>query len=98
MATYLEIYSLWTSADLKKRVYVAVAKKAQYILIEPTGTTNHVNRVQWAKEALSDPGTKADQMLWCIVGDATIQSHGEASTDAEIQYVVDVSIDIFATG
>lgn len=99
MATYIETWNLrFVSSNLKCRTAVAVAKAAQDIINESPATTNHANRVIWAKEALLDCMAKAEQMLWPVVSNATIASAGESATDSDIQFVVNSNIDSFATG
>lgn len=98
MATYAEIYDLWTSSALKKRAYVAVAKAAQDVLNEDPGTTNHANRVLWATASLENPEVNASKMMWPIVSNATVQAAGLACTDNDIQFVVNGAIDTFAGG
>jgi hypothetical protein len=38
----------------------------------------------------------ADQMLWAVCGNPTIQSSGDAASDSDIQYVVSNLVDFFA--
>lgn len=81
---------------LKNRVASAIAKAAQDVLNEDPGTTNHANRVIWANSALLDARSVAERMMWGVVGNATIQTSGEASTDNDIQFVINGLIDTFA--
>lgn len=97
MATLLEIYNLAQSqSTLRSRVSAAVADCALDVLNEDPGTTNHADRVVWAKQALIDPTTEANRMFWGVLGNATIQASGEASTDNDILYVVAGLIDVYA--
>jgi hypothetical protein len=99
MATLLEIYSLrYESATLRPRTVSAVVKAAQDILNEDPGTANHANRLIWAGEVLNDPKAKTEEMLWGVVSNATIQTGGDASSDNDIQFVVNGLVDTFATG
>ena len=96
---YLDTWNLrYTSSNLKCRAAVAVAKAAQDILNEDAGTTNHANRLIWAKQTLLDSMAKAEQMMWPLVSNATIAAAGESATDSDIQFVVNSNIDAFATG
>jgi hypothetical protein len=99
MATYNQIYNLKVSGSLLNRTAVACMKTADYILTtEAGGATNHANRVIWAKAALLDPESKAKQLMWAVLSNGDVQSQGEEVADATIQYIVDVKLDLFATG
>lgn len=99
MATYSEIYNLrHESISLRNRAEVAVVTAAQNVLNEDPGVTNHANRALWSHWALKNSKKAAGQMMWGLVGNATIQSNGDASTDADIQFVIDGLIDSFADG
>jgi len=98
MATLLEIWNLKsTSANLRNRCAAAVAKAAQDVLNEDAGTENHAARVVWAQDALVNAESAANRMMWGLLGNATIQSSGESSTDNDIQFVVNGLINTFAT-
>jgi len=77
---------------------VAVAKAAYDILNEDAGTANHANRVIWANQTLADAKSKAEQMMWGLVTNATIAAAGDAATDNDIQFVVNSYINSFAQG
>jgi len=97
MATLAEVFNLHaTAAGLRNRVAAAVAKAAMDVLNEDSGTTNHANRVIWAKDALVNADSVATRMMWGVLGNATIQSNGEASSDNDVQYVVNGLINTFA--
>lgn len=98
MATFLELYALRFSENMKKRVTVAIAVAAQNILAEDGGTTNHANRVIWADEALKDAQLMAEKIMWRVLGNASIAANGEASSDSDIQFVVNSLIDFVAVG
>jgi hypothetical protein len=96
---YLDTYNLrYESANLLNRTTVAVAKAAYDILNEDPGYTNHANRVIWARQALGDTKSKAEQMMWGVVTNATIAAAGDDATDNDIQFVVNSYIDSFAQG
>ena len=98
MATLQEVYNLrYEATGLRSRVTAAIAKAAQDVLNEDPGTTNHAERVVWANEALADTITWTQRMMWAVVGNATIQTNGESSSDVEVQNAVNGSIDTFAT-
>jgi hypothetical protein len=98
MATFSEIYSIrYDNEDLKKRTTAAVAKVAMYIITtEDGGTANHAERVLWANNALSNTPMAAEKMMWAIAQNTTINSDPAATTDNDIEYVVNVTVDPFA--
>lgn len=97
MATLSGIYELrYNTLDLKKRVVAAIATASRDVLNESAGTSNHANRMTWARNSLNNAHNAAEEMMWGVVGNATIQSSGNASTDNDIQFVVNGLIDSFA--
>lgn len=91
----LSVYQLKANAEFKSRVASAVAKAAYDILNESVDIPNHDKRVA-SKTAMKDAALVAEQMMWTIVQNATIQSKGTNSTDNDIQFVVNSNIDYFA--
>jgi len=96
MATLQEIYNLANNAAFKGRISAAVAKAGFDITNEDPGTTYHTERLAWAKNAMKNPDTVTDQMVWLVVQNATIQSSGISSTDNDIQFVVNSNINNLA--
>ena len=96
--TYQEIYKLMHEVGaLWEKSEVACFKAAVDVLNEDTGTTNHANRVLWAQAVLLS-NAKSNEMKYHILQNATIQALGNASTDNDVQFVVNSLIDTFATG
>lgn len=98
MATLLDLYDLRYNEAMKKRVTAAIAKAAQDVLAEDDQTANHTNRVIWANDALKDAQLMTEKIMWRVLGNATIAANGEASTDNDIQFVVNSLIDFVAIG
>lgn len=96
MATLLQIWNLSGSSNLRSRLAAACAKAAQDILNEDPQTENHSLRIKWAADALLNPNQMADRMMWGLLGNASIQSAGEASSDNDIQYVCNGLVNTFA--
>lgn len=92
----LDNYNIAANAMFNNRISAAVAKAAFDVLNESAGTQYHTERLVWAKNAMKDPATVTAQMVWTVVQDSTIQSHGLDSTDVEIQNVVNGNINNFA--
>jgi len=100
MATYIELRGLYGNGDLENKVEVACIVAAESIRNEDAGTTNHANRLVWAKSAFSNPNTVAVQMLMALLAankDLTV-AQIEGASDAAIQTAVDNAVDIFADG
>jgi hypothetical protein len=98
MATYSQIYNLHANSELRNKVTVACSIAAQAILSEATSTDNHAARLLWARAALVNPQEEATRMMWGILGNPTIQNAGAASTDGDVQWVVNSLINTFAAG
>ncbi len=98
MATYNEIYNLWaTSSTLKNKVIVACVNSAQTVFSELVSVTNHAERLTWANKVLADPTLQAERMMWGVCLNPSVQTSGEAITDAALQTVVDNLVTFFAT-
>lgn len=97
MATYTEIFDLRRDTDLRNKIAVAVAIKAQSLL---DGATPTAAQVAWAKEAIANPIDKADSLMVYVLaknaGLTTTQITG--ATDAAIQTAVNGAIDKIISG
>ena len=106
MATYSDLRQLFTDNDLGNKIDVAVIIAAEAIRVEDVGTTNHINRLLWAKAAFNNPKTVSEQMQMALlaankdleVGDAGTPGTILGATDAQIQAKVDAAVDVFADG
>jgi hypothetical protein len=77
MANFRAIYDARYNqggTDLAERIKAACAYVAQYILIEPTETASHAERLKWAKYVLvaGNIDSAAQTMHWLIVANASI--------------------------
>ena len=100
MATYLELYAQRNQQQLLEKVTVAVVVAADAIRTEDAGTTNHANRVKWAKEALDNPVRMAERVIWLVLAankTATMQQINDAS-DSAIQTAVNAVVNVLAQG
>lgn len=97
MATYSELYDLFSNSDLVNKTAVAVIKKAQAILDEASPT---VAEVDWAKEALLNPYGKGEELLRYVLASNSASTVAQilAATDATIQTNVDTAVDKINTG
>ena len=78
----------------------AVAVQADAIRQEAGATTNHTNRVKWAKQAFIDPQAMANKMSWAILAAnaASTLAQIQAATDASLLSAVAAAVDTFADG
>ena len=95
MATLLEKYALLHSdGDLWRKAEAAAWQAATDIINEDPGTTNHAARLTWANGVLGSPASVANVTAWVtanrmkILENATLQTNGNASTDNDVQFVV----------
>jgi hypothetical protein len=59
---------------------------------------DNAERIGWAKTSLRAAESNAEQMLWTVVQNPTIQTAGaEDATDSDIQFVVNSNINTFAS-
>ena len=100
MATYEELFKLRNNSTLRNKVAVAVAIAADGIRTETAGTTNHANRLIWAKQAMENPSSVGEQVYFAILAankDKTVAQITGAA-DTAIQTNVDAAVDLFAQG
>lgn len=100
MATYAELLTASENTTLTNKIRVAVIIAAESVRNEAGATTNHANRMIWAKAVFANPLQEAQRMLWAVL--AQNQSFTLAqitgATDAATQTAVNAAIDVFATG
>jgi hypothetical protein len=100
MATYAELITASQSGVLTDKIKVACFVAAETVRTENTGTTNHANRLLWAKNVFADPEREAKRMVWAVLAQnksATLAQITGAS-DATVQTAVDAAVDDFANG
>lgn len=97
MATYEELYSLRSDSNLRNKVAVAVAKKAQTLLDQ---TTPSSAEVAWADSALMNPVSKADYLLNYVLAANSDATAGQitSASDAAIQTNVNAAVDKIIAG
>ena len=103
MASYSELLDIATTgvgSALRDKIKVAVLVSCDKIRLENSGTTNHANRLLWAKATVENPGAAADKMLWAVLAQnrsfTSIQITD--ATDAAVQTAVDNAVDLLAQG
>lgn len=98
MATLMEIDGLVLGAPtLFQRFRAARLKAAWDITNEDPGTANHADRLTWANSIIAayDSGNVQSEYR-LFLSNTTIQTSGIASTDNDIQFVVNSFIDTWA--
>lgn len=100
MATYNELFALNGNLPLRERVSVACVVAAETIRTEADTTTNHANRMLWAKRVFENPMAEAGRMLPVLLAQnrAATAVAIEGATDEALQTAVDAAVNVFATG
>ena len=100
MATYTELFNLRRDDGLRGRIASAIAIQADTIRTEAGATTNHANRLTWAKLAFQNPEARADEMMWALLAanKASTVAQIQSASDSTLQTAVAAAVDIFATG
>lgn len=101
MATYAELRDQFlNNSGLQDQVRVAITVAAIAIKDEDPGTTNHANRLIWAKQALNNPDEKVSAFMDVVLAEnktATVAAI-ESASDTTVQTNVDGAVDLFADG
>ena len=100
MATYQELFDLRRNQVLLDKITVAVTVAAETIYAEPGGTSNHANRIIWAREASINPRGMAGVFMSAVLAanKAATVTNIIGASDAAIQTNVEDVIDNFADG
>jgi hypothetical protein len=100
MATYAELLTASENEVLKSKIRVGVFIAAEVVRTEAAGTTNHANRMLWAKSVYTDPDLAARRMLWAVLAQNAGVAFGAivGSSDAQVQTAINAAVDVFANG
>jgi hypothetical protein len=86
MASLAETYRLrYDDPEMKNRVTAAMAQNAGNIRNEDPTTPE---RQQWADYAFANTQSLAEQAMWDVVMNPTINNAGDTATDQDILFVV----------
>jgi hypothetical protein len=92
MSTFQQRYNqIAQGALMQARLTIAIVDAAGAIVTEDPGTSNHANRLIWAGKVLksfTDAQWMSGKMLFDLWQNASIAANGDASTDGDIQFVV----------
>ena len=97
MATNTELFSLYYNSELKNKVIVAIAKKAQTLLAASVPTAAQLN---WAKNALENTDSVATALYkYVLAANSTLTvAQIVGASDAAIQSNIDTAADKFIAG
>lgn len=100
MATYDELLQAAGDTGLINHVRVAVFVSATNIMTEAGTTTNHANRLLWAKTVFNDPAAAGLKMMWPVLAQNRTATLAQitGATDADVQTAVDAAVNVFAQG
>lgn len=100
MATSDELLQASGNTALINKVRWAVVVAATNIMTEDPGTTNHANRMLWAKTVFSDPAEAGKKMMWPVLAQNRAATLAQilAADDPTVQAKVDSAINVFANG
>jgi len=84
------------SMDMKKRTAAAIIKATQAVRWEAVGTPNHALRIAWSKAALLNLENYTTVCHALVSNDVAILAAGGAAGDAQIQNIVNGSIEYLA--
>ena len=97
---YTDVLVAAQAPTLNQQVRVACMIASEAIRTEAPATTNHANRLLWAKQVFNDPVTQGNKMIWAVLAQnvgaslAAVQS----ATDATVQTAVNAAVDVLANG
>jgi hypothetical protein len=100
MATYAELRLASEDPTLRLKITVACIVSAEVIRSEDVATTNHTNRLAWAKKVFENPDAEAKRMIWAVLAQNRAASYSAiiSASDATVQSAVDAEVNMFATG
>jgi hypothetical protein len=99
MATLTQVSQLLdTTGELYHKVRGAIINKASVVYNEAPATTNHANRLLWAKDVLlaGNVDQRTKEMYRMCMTNVTIVTAGEAALDTDVEWVVDFFLNTIA--
>lgn len=96
MANSNELIGFARTKEWADRVTYFALKAAIAILAEDIATPNHDNRLIWAGEVLD--GTDLTTLVFATTTNATVATDRAATTDNDLEFVVNSMVDHFARG
>jgi hypothetical protein len=84
-----ETYKLrYQDLDFQGRLTAAAVGFAQAVSTEDPATPNHANRLTYTQMVFAQPENIVQQIYWQVIYSGPIQATGTATSDADIQGVV----------
>ena len=98
MATYLELLTAAQNDGLRQKVRIGCMIAANAIMGESAATSNHVERMAWAKSVYENPVAAGEKMLWAVIAQnsAVALSAITGASDATVQTAVNAAVNLFA--
>lgn len=93
---YLDLYKLAQNTNFQQRVQFALWRSANTVVNEAPATPNHAARLVWAKEQLRGPSQNMTAILNQVLTTGIVFNNGDASTDGQLQAVIDGLVDSLA--
>ena len=87
--SYMDLNTLANDNTFVRRVQIAVAHFASYILNESPSTANHAARYAWARNAILNTQSIAIALAPAVVMDSNIAAKLLGTSDAELQSAVE---------
>jgi len=84
--------SVIRSRAMIDRCVGVVVNFANYVLGEPSNTSNHTNRIAWAREAIRDPFGVGDRVSFYVFNDPAFIGDGSGIGDAALTGVIETAI------
>ena len=98
MATLINLHNLIVgNPELRQRFAAGRIKSAWYIVNEDAQTPLHAERLAWANKIIETYEADLDIEYRWLCSNVTIQASPEAATDSDIEYVIAVFINQWAT-
>lgn len=100
MATYAELILASQNGTLTDKIRVACIIAAEAIRTEAGTTTNHANRMLWAKQVFDNPSMEQVRMTWAVLAQnqAVALTSIVGASDSAVQTAVNAAVDVFANG
>lgn len=95
MATLIELFAKRNDSDFRNRVAAACWRAAKGVFTEGDQTSNHTERLVWAKAVFADNGDGPEIQRVFIAANVLLQDEADPA-DVQIQASVDQIVDKFA--
>ena len=99
MATYKELFDIYSDGALLSKITIAVAKASSDVISEDPLTPNHAERLAWAQAGIKDPGPHATEMAMSVLLQnqaQTVDYIENTLSDTDLQNQVNSLINTFA--